>query len=319
MKTLKIKFVDFWPDLIPHDNIITNALEEKYNVEISEKPDYIFYSVFGREHLKYNCIRIFFTGESIFPDFNICDYAIGYDFLELQDRYLRFPLYYWILIDNRDLYNTIQNRNHGIKEVCTNRKFCNFVYSNAGADHFRTELFYGLSEYRHIDSGGGYLNNIGRRVGDKLEFCKQYKFTIACENSVYPGYSTEKIIQAFIAETVPIYWGNPYVEKDFNSNSFINCHSLTSIQAIVEKVKYINENDEVYFDMLNQPILQVGLEDKRNELVTFLCNIFDQPIEESYRRNLSYAGIKYEKKMSYIKQIESIAPKKIIKKLLKWR
>ena len=66
---------------------------------LSNNPDYLFYSGFGYEHLKYNCIRIFFTGECITPDFNECDYAIGFDRLDFGDRYLRFPLFY--------LYNDI--------------------------------------------------------------------------------------------------------------------------------------------------------------------------------------------------------------------
>lgn len=36
---------------------------------------------------------------------------------------------------------------------------------------------------------------------------RRYKFTIAFENQSYPGYVTEKIADALMAGTVPIYWG----------------------------------------------------------------------------------------------------------------
>ena len=95
MKKIKIKFVDFNVGLgfKLDDNEIVNSLSKYYDVEICDDPDYIFYSVFGLDHLKYDCIRIFYTGECYTPDFNECDYAMGYDRLSFGDRYLRLALY----------------------------------------------------------------------------------------------------------------------------------------------------------------------------------------------------------------------------------
>ena len=42
----------------------------------------------------------------------------------------------------------------------------------------------------------------------KLKIISNHKFNIAFENSSYPGYVTEKITDAFIANTIPIYWGD---------------------------------------------------------------------------------------------------------------
>lgn len=62
---------------------------------MSENPDYVFYSVFSNEYLLYpNAVRVFFTGENIAPDFQMCDYAIGFERLLFGDRYIRFPFYY---------------------------------------------------------------------------------------------------------------------------------------------------------------------------------------------------------------------------------
>lgn len=39
-------------------------------------------------------IRIFYPPpENLVPDFNICDYAIGFHYLDFEDHYFRFPLY----------------------------------------------------------------------------------------------------------------------------------------------------------------------------------------------------------------------------------
>lgn len=92
-KVIKIKFVDFYAGFDKEHNEFIDVLSDFYNVVQCEDPDYIIYSGFGNDHLKYDCIRIFFTGECITPDFNECDYAIGFDRLTFGDRYARIPLY----------------------------------------------------------------------------------------------------------------------------------------------------------------------------------------------------------------------------------
>ena len=65
MKKIKIKYVDFWPSLNPEDFIFTKLLRKHFEVEISDNPDYIFYSLIGnKDYLNYDCIRIFYTGEN---------------------------------------------------------------------------------------------------------------------------------------------------------------------------------------------------------------------------------------------------------------
>ena len=66
-RTIKIKFVDFWGDFNVKDNFITRTLSQKYNVELSDNPDYLFFGTFGHRHLDYSCVKIMFIGESINP------------------------------------------------------------------------------------------------------------------------------------------------------------------------------------------------------------------------------------------------------------
>ena len=46
------------------------------------------------------------------------------------------------------------------------------------------------------------------------------KFTFAIENTLSPGYMTEKILLAFKAYSVPIYYGPPEIKTIFNPKSF---------------------------------------------------------------------------------------------------
>ncbi|RVY51975.1 fucosyltransferase, partial [Helicobacter pylori] len=59
--------------------------------------DLVFGNPLGsaRKILSYqNAKRVFYTGENEVPNFNLFDYAIGFDELDFNNRYLRMPLYY---------------------------------------------------------------------------------------------------------------------------------------------------------------------------------------------------------------------------------
>ncbi len=249
--------------------------------ELSDRPQYVFCSVFGMEHLKYDCIKIWWTGENVRPDFNLYDYAMGFDYLCFGDRYVRAPLY---LFYRRD-HELALNKHRTITEDMSKRKFCNFVYSNKNAAEKRTEIFEALSSYKKVDSGGRYLNNIGGSVEDKLEFQKQYKFSIAVENSMTPGYTTEKIVQAFAAGTVPIYWGNESIGDEFDENAFVNCHRFSNLNDLVEEIKRIDNDDELYMKMLCTPAAREE-QIKDNSLIKveeFLKSIFMRDYDAAIR------------------------------------
>ena len=103
-KKIKINFISFWSGFSPYDNYFTNILKEDFNVEISNNPDYLFYSIFGDQH-RYvnNCVKIQYLGENIPPDLNYANYAMSFDYLD-NPRHYRIPHYllypgYYELVD----------------------------------------------------------------------------------------------------------------------------------------------------------------------------------------------------------------------------
>lgn len=296
-KTIKIDFVDFWTDLDKENNFFTNILKKYYNVVISKNPDYVFFSNMGRNNTKYRkAVKIFFTGENIVPDFNNCDYALGFQEIGFGDRYRRLPLY--------ALYTDIIERakdKHKASKDSYDRKFCNYVISNPDASDEREEIINAISEYSQVDSGGRYRNNVGGAVQDKLSFASGYRFSLALENSGQAGYTTEKILEAFAAGTVPIYWGNPDIKRDFNEKAFINASDFSSMEELKEYVAKVNEDKQLYMqymeaDILGNDVLSNKYFDEEYT-AEFLCNIFDQDINKAYRRNMVYYGKRYEQEL----------------------
>lgn len=320
MKTIKIKFVDFYKTADPKKDFIYRILEKHYDVIISDNPEYLIYSVFGDENLKYShCIKIFFTGECFTPDYNLCDYAMGFDYMDFGDRYFRFPIYYPMGCGDENRIKTVRKKT--VEEINVNNKgFCSYVYSNAGAIKIRREIYEKLSEYRQVDSGGRYLNNIGKPVIDKMEFQSKYKFCIAFENASYKGYTTEKLVQAFESGAVPIYWGDPSVEIVFNKKAFINCTSLKTVDEMIEKIIQVDNAPEQYKAMLQEHVFNdvaYTAQNQFNELEKWLIYIFEQPLEEAKRFSRDYYNRVYLDKRKRELKAFNKKPVNVLKKIIR--
>lgn len=291
---LKVKFVDFWEGFNFYKEITLELLRKNLgDVVESDTPDFLFYSVFGFEHLKYDCVRIFWTGENLIPDFNICDYGIGFSYMSFEDRYLRAPLY---LFYQEDYAKAKTKHLISESEIASKSKFCNFVYSNGKASLDRQRLFEKLCEYKLVDSGGRYLNNIGGPVEDKRAFQEQYKFSFAYENCSSKGYVTEKLIQAWAAGTIPIYWGDDTVAQVFNEKAFINCNRYSSIDEIVAEIIQIDQNPKLFEEYIKAPIWKEDIDElpSLTEYEQFLVHICSKNPKDAIRRNNERLGEKYQ-------------------------
>lgn len=288
---INVKFLPFADNFNPDNNFIINILKERFEVVYSDTPDFLFCPISSEEQIYHrDAVKILYTSENLCPDFNMYDYAMGFERMEYEDRYLRLPVYY--------LYEKsckLMEKKHLVKKESAD-KFCNFIYSNGSADPIREEFFDLLSStYKKVDSGGRYKNNLqgGMPVMDKLEFQRNYKFSIAFENSAHRGYITEKIVDAFAAGTIPIYWGAPDIKDFFNEKAFINVRDYHSLRDVVEKIREIDSDDSSFQKMLAEPAYvseEVKHDIMKDKLRQFLFHICSQEKEEAYRANRVFWG-----------------------------
>lgn len=315
-KTIKINFSGM-PRIFPYKEMFFyKILERKYDVIISNNPDYIFCSVFDNyNYCNYKGIRIFLPFECIYPDMNVVDYAFTFVDYNCEDRcYMMFPPI--SLINLSDLQ---KSRNYDIKFVKSKSSFCNYIYSHGGMKE-RTEIFYKLNEYKRVDAAGKYLNNMnGFTPGSrdsvnaavannpKIDFQKKYKFTIAFENYSFPYYVTEKLTDAFSAGTIPIYYGDPKVCERFNEKAFINVHNYQSFDEVLKVVEEIDNDNDRYLKMLNEPIFveENYIDNEMKRMEKFLYNIFDQEYEEAFRRPRFFWPQIHEDRLKQITKIRN--------------
>jgi hypothetical protein len=269
MKLLRLGFTDTFGGI---ENFFTKILSERYEiVRDDQNPDYLIFGDknFGGNNINYdakNCIKVFYTGENARPWDYRCHNSISFDHFEFEGANYRLPLYVIYDYDNhfRDVPNTstistpIHGRNPG--DLLQRKEFCSFVVKNE-ACAMRNNWFHRLHAYKPVASAGPLYNNTGyilprgeQSVQAKLQFLNNHKFNLCFENSSYPGYATEKLYDALCAKTIPIYWGSPTIEVDFNTKAFLNWHDYQEDDAFFEAIKEIDENPDLYEEMYMQPM-----------------------------------------------------------------
>lgn len=90
----------------------------------------------------------------------------------------------------------------------------------------RNTIFAELSAVIQIDGYGSYfdkdIKDHNRSSVFKEDVLKNYMFNLCPENSMYPGYYTEKVPEAFAAGCIPITWADQNIAKEFHPGALIN-------------------------------------------------------------------------------------------------
>jgi len=242
---------------------------------IPGKEEVDIYMSFGDENdkrfhsLRSGIPKVHFTGEPFEKRLTGVNLSLGFNYD--TDNYFRFPL--WLFYINWFRQNIAVLGDIGPvpidrccstfpEEIPMKNKFCSFIVTN-GNQPVRNNAFDALSTYKFIESAGKFKNNIGgkllpRGTGSelaKVEFLKQYKFSITYENTSQAGYVTEKFLHAKAAGCIPIYWGDPNVENDFDINGCIDARGFKTHEELIEAVREVDTNDELYRQKFMTPLL----------------------------------------------------------------
>jgi hypothetical protein len=130
----------------------------------------------------------------------------------------------------------------------------------------------------------------GTKWRDNPNYFKDYRFVIAMENKNMNGYVTEKILNAYIAGAIPIYWGNSsYVKELFNPLSFIDVSDFSCIEACVEYVLDLDKDEErrkmiasipLFKDNKVPDILRIGDLENVPEIYQNMADIIKETLEK---------------------------------------
>ena len=298
MEKIKIDFCDFNPNFSKTDNFLYKLLSEKYNIEICDQPDFLIFSNYGHAHRLHSGVKIFFSKESDFPKYQYCDYSIGPIWLN-QPNHL--DLSHYVLYGEPS--EIIKKNDDHKKIILEKTKFCSFLVNSYNwrgkkSNKNRVDFFKKLCSYKKVDSAGGKFNNIGAPLSGgsrgKINFLRNYKFNIAFENRSLVGYTTEKIFEPMVSRCLPIYWGNPDINKEFNPKSFLNLSDFASDDDLINKIIELDNDDNKYMEYMQQPYFYNDIPNRQfdqNRIYAFFDLIFRtriKPVARSANKFLRF-------------------------------
>jgi len=232
-------------------------------------------------------------------------WSLGYQKFT-HPRYLRMPSYVidaWTMFDESRIVDspfswlTKQSKYENVKNQFN--KFCSVT--QASNNEFRGKLFDILTSYKQISSSGPWrqtlfnsetLNKyewqksqyVGRCDGltyrEKIEFFKTCKFNICVHYTNTDYIIQEKLLHAFFANSVPLFFGNRFIEEDgLNPNKFINLHKYEKIEDCLELVKKIDTDESLHKKYIEEPIFVNNILPKYFDM-DYLLSFFESIVEK---------------------------------------
>jgi hypothetical protein len=296
-RILMVDFVDALGRVSKTDNQLHNLLQKKYEVLVVDAPEVIFFTHYGHRNRLYSCKKIYYSQERYPPDWKQCDAAITSCFTDHTRAYY-FPFFAAYRDGNLLVRQPGTDWDRVLDEK---RDFCSFL--NKYVDRTvrkRTEFFRELNRRKRVHAGGPALNNLGCVIADgeaaKMEFLAGFRFHIAFENRLWPGWTTEKFFDPFRVYSIPIYWGDTYALKYFNPKSFVNVMDFRDFRECCDYVMHLENDREAYAKMLMEsPYLdnQVPEVFDQDRLLEFLVKEIERPEVPVARRRWFWPHTKW--------------------------
>lgn len=267
---MNISYVDFWPGFDSNSNWFNLVFKELLNdkeINFNSKPeeaDILMFSCFGNSHQKYKntkAVKVFYTGENQRPDLSFADFSLSFDYDSHNGKNFRLPHWYMYVnwwgepnfpharISKEQLLRVYQP-----EEVAAREKFCCIIIGNPVAN--RIEVAQKLNEIKPVHGYGKVFGNF--YDGCKVDLLKNFRYNICFENSIHPGYVTEKLLEAKVAGCIPIYYGTKTVSQDFNEKCFINFVDYKNSDELKDKISELESDTGKFVTKAKEKLFNIN-------------------------------------------------------------
>ena len=281
----KICVVNFWEGAFDgdfFDYFFNLCFDNLVYTNDPNEADLVVTSVFGNVQTD-PAKTLAYIGENIRPNFMGYAHSLSFDWDSYGGRNLRLPLWYarlaWDGFEQKPRKDN--HHNHGYEELLNikqlmqprkldmsiKKEFCALIANNP--EGLRINLYNSISDYKLVHGFGNMFRNPLRQ--SKFDILADYKFCLCPENSLYDGYVTEKLIDAYAGLTVPIYSGDISVDSDFNDRAFLNYQNTKNMSYFVKLVKDVDGSEELYKTIYERPLLLK--EPTLDDAIAFVRNI----------------------------------------------
>lgn len=279
----KLHFYNWYPAVESHDTVEGCVDNIKYEWLYrfikkyipNRKKELNFYSVQGddlRSRFMNRINKIFYFREDASKRFinyiDSCapnvDLVISYKEINDCCKSIKFPM--WISA-NFEPDMDISNITKQIDVINNARSSCKYECAwIASHDRYksRIEALKILQSVLKINCPGKFNHNTNELKDeyndDKRAYLREHQFCVCMENVNAKDYITEKLIDAFMCGSIPIYYGahNEPQPEIFNQKSILFYNPAQDNTELKEKITILKSNLEVYNEFMNQKKLLEG-------------------------------------------------------------
>jgi hypothetical protein len=209
-----------------------------------------------------------------------------------------FPLQAWYIgINQRELH--APNKKNAVRltyddfktlEPPQKKKLLSVIYSDKRLTdgHIKRHKFVQALK----DHFGDSLEIFGRGfqfVADKWDAIANYEYHIVIENSYFPHYWTEKLADAFLGWSYPIYYGCPNIADYFDPNSFAAI-DIASPQEAIQKIEGV-----IHLETRNSRLTEIAESRRRildeYNLFPMIIKLLDLPAKSEAKEEVKLKSL----------------------------
>lgn len=283
--TVRVAFTGFWPEFDPEPffvKLLASSLNRPVqNVRHLESADIVVSSVFsptsriekllGLKAREWSPssgkLSIWYSGENIRPPHDRFNLTLSFDVDDFGGANQYLPLAYlsvhwpWQNVSPSD-FTSRETAGFAVvpsvEQISIPRaldvfrpKFACMFASNMTND--RRRLIGAMETIGPVDVYGP-AEKLGpvKRL-DKVGVAKDYRFMLCPENDLFPGYVTEKIVDAWASGCVPIWWGDDSGHL-LNPGSHLNLANTRSLADLIESVRLLENDASRRRQVVNSPL-----------------------------------------------------------------
>jgi hypothetical protein len=278
--SLKVSFTNFWPGFDNESNfflyVISRSTTRSIEVVEVADADLVITSCFPDKKVpkipksRNGKINWFYSGENLRPNFETFHANFSFDY-SVRSNAFRLPLWWmyldWTLEPNSPHFDEsrinpyVLHLPREVKRVPQNT-ISAFIGNMTNLRRSTIERMPQLFEF------SGFGSAFKNPSPSKIAFIGTFGYNLCFENSYFPGYHTEKLLQAWVMESIPLYFGAKTVSLDFQAQCFINLAEHANIEDFWRSVSELTDHRKM--SILNSPLVKEPL--KLDALTRFIRN-----------------------------------------------
>lgn len=253
---LYFHFSHFWPNFKARETYFWRLIKKLcHNTGLlcsitydPEEADIVISSCFNM--VKQTCgqasasTRILYLGENVRPSYSMYDYSVSSDLYTYLGRNVYYPNWIeYLAAESRNISHDVNPKlalwtlwhKYNEDSLSWSDRSDRAIFIGNNYTPLRSSVIYELeSSGLSVDVYGSQT----RPAHSKIELYGSSKIVLALENSHFPGYSTEKIIDTLLSGAVVLHWG--HLDKDISRSATKRLvhwsNSTDNIQQLNEKL-----------------------------------------------------------------------------------